>query len=200
MKINYSFLLLTILAFQSIVFAEETWIKEFPYAALSSSYGVLNKNDLIIDSWYGNPGLTDGDGGRWGYPRWICIDKKYVKFKYTTWFATDEPVGPGVACDYYFEIKDKNQIHQFGGRRAHPVETCRRIWQRWKIYTSLEKYVCINGDGGYPDEVESKKIGITVRNWNWEKFKTKRGCYSNFQGYCYITYWKTHGYPLPLMK
>ncbi len=85
---------------------------------LSPTHNVLIKNDLIIDSWYGNPGPPDTDASRWGYPRWICVDKKFAKFKYTTWIDTElsTPKDIQIACDYYFEIKDKNQIHFFAAR------------------------------------------------------------------------------------
>ena len=36
---------------------------------------------------------------------------------------------------------------------------------------------------------------VQVRNWIWDKVKTKKGCYSYFEGECDISHWKKLGYP-----
>lgn len=53
--------------------------------------------------------------------------------------------------------------------------------RQWRQLAKNENIVCLNGDGS--DVMVDPKLEKYFL-WTWEKFRTRKGCYSYFAGEC----------------
>ena len=118
---------------------------------------------------------------------WRCFPIKDVKVKYRTWRDAD-PLGPYdvivTMCDFEMFVKSNSISHVYHGRRGKPVIYCDEFKAAWNKLTKSEEHICMDGvtlTKGEPEKDEdSKKMLVS---WSWDNIKSKKGCYSFWEGY-----------------
>jgi hypothetical protein len=116
---------------------------------------------------------------------WQCLPIEKVNAGFDAWVGHDG-MGPQDAiytmCTLEITVRVNNEVQTFTDRRAHQIGFCLDFTKEWKRLTEKQKFVCLDGEGGaYYDG--DKNIG-RQKLWTWDKFKTKKGCYSFFAGEC----------------
>ena len=162
--------------------------QKYPDGLLTEDYGILDENDLGADAKNNKPYPYDINKFQPAYMRWQCFPTKDTKFTYEKWKGND-PWGSETKivemCAYSFYAQNGNISHSYSGRRAYRIEFCKDLQKKWEQLTTNEPYVCLNGS---PDstlkEVKKSKVFLYEKNWTWNQFKTKKGCYYYFQGGC----------------
>ena len=89
----------------------------------------------------------------------------------------------------YIEVKLPEEKGLYVARRAVEYKRCNWFKKRWRQLTDKQPFVCLSGAqfGLSPED-----DGSMVRTWSFDKFKTKNGCESYFDGYCDLKYFKKH--------
>src|SRR3989344_2319883 len=183
-KVLISFLLLQ----QFSVFATEIhknrFQKKFPYALLTNDFGVLEEEDLKINSCLATPAPFSNEHSSYSY--WQCFEVKQSKMvcegkKY-------DPDSKARASLLVFSAIRDGETHEFISRRTMPRTSCELYQKNWEKLTKNEKYVCMSGSD-YLREIKKKKI---VWNWIFNRYKTKKGCDSYFEGECSLKYQISH--------
>ena len=162
--------------------------QKYPYGLLTEDYGILDENDLLADAKDNIPYAYDINKFQPGYMRWQCFLTKDTKFTYDKWKGNDPWGSASVIvdmCAFGFHAQSGDISHSYTGRRAYRIEFCKGLEKNWKRLTKSEPYVCLNGS---PDsKLEKAKKGesfLYEKDWTWNQFKTKKGCYYYFQGGC----------------
>lgn len=156
---------------------------KYPYGLITSGYGIVTEDDLAYDDFHReirsyNPNEHSSS------LYWQCFPVKYVTPKYRTWRDNDSMGAWDVIvtlCDLEIIVRHEKEFQIYGDRRAHPVEYCQNFVTKWRKLTKGQNIVCLNGEGGYYSKDGMRK---KYKYWTWEKFKTKRGCFSYFFGQC----------------
>jgi hypothetical protein len=118
---------------------------------------------------------------------WRCFPIKDVEVKYRTWRDAD-PMGPYdiivTMCDFEIWTNSKPFQNVYHGRRGKPESYCKTFKAAWSKLAKGEEHICMDGETltkGEPEEDEdSQKMRAS---WTWDKIKTKKGCYSFWDGY-----------------
>ncbi len=118
---------------------------------------------------------------------WRCFPIKDVEVKYRTWRDAD-PMGPYdvivTMCDFEIWVNSKTFQNVYSGRRAKQEVYCNEFRAAWNKLTQGEEQICMDGEtltNGEPEEDENLKKMLV--SWTWDKIKTKKGCYSFWDGY-----------------
>jgi hypothetical protein len=118
---------------------------------------------------------------------WRCFPIKDVEVKYRTWRDAD-PMGPYdvivTMCDFEIWANSKPFQNVYSGRRAKQEDYCSEFRAAWNRITQGEEQICMDGETltkGEPEEDENSKKMVV--SWTWDKIKTKKGCYSFWDGY-----------------
>ena len=97
-------------------------------------------------------------------------------------------------ADLSLEAKSSpTEIDRYGGRRALERIDCDEVVSGWKRVTKGEKYACISGIGPLEEQKAENGVKTLVREWTFDRLKTRRGCMSYFDGYCTAGYWNQRG-------
>lgn len=141
--------------------------------AVNPDYGILSDTDKTRD---GSRPLG-----------WRCFSIKDVKVDSRTWRDADS-MGPSdvivTMCDFEIWVNSKPFPNVYSGRRAKEVTYCNDFKDAWNRLTKGEEYICMDGETltkGEPEEDKGLKKKIV--SWTWDKIKTKKGCYSFWDGY-----------------
>ena len=146
--------------------------KKHPYALLTDDHEILNAEDLVIGSCFAWEKPISKDSR--AYPYWQCFPKKKVS----------------LVCDRENDERDsilaiviaQNEGNQeYLSRRAISLENCHWFQKQWKAFTSNQTHVCLSGSF---DDLRVDEKGKNIKYWTFDKFKTKRGCVSYFNGDC----------------
>jgi hypothetical protein len=163
--------------------AGESKSEKYPYGLITPGYGIVTDDDLAFDASRREMKPYDPTDTL-GPLRWQCFATKDVDAKYKSWRGPD---GMGAwnkiytMCTIEISIHHNGELHSYSDRRGHQVGWCRDFIRSWKWITKGQEFVCLNGDGGgYEKSAGDGKY----KSWTWEKFKTKKGCYSYFAGEC----------------
>ncbi len=118
---------------------------------------------------------------------WRCFPIKDVQVKYHSWRDAD-PMGPYdvivTMCNFMITVRDQPYPHIYSSRRGKEVTYCNEFKTAWDKITKGEKYICLDGETltkGEPEE--DKDLKKKIVSWTWDKIKTKKGCYSYWDGY-----------------
>lgn len=141
----------------------------------------------IVNPDYGILSITERTRAGFLPLMWKCFPIKDVEVKYRTWRDAD-PLGPYdvivTMCDFEIWVNSKPFQNVYHGRRGKPVIYCDEFKAAWNKLTKQEEHICMDGETltkGEPEEDEySKKMKAS---WTWDKIKTKKGCYSFWDGY-----------------
>jgi hypothetical protein len=148
----------------------------YPYGLLTDDYGILNMDDLKINTCIATPSpFTEKFHS---YPYWQCFEVKNAKMvcegnKY------DPDQKTRVALQVLSGVRN-GELHEFLARRLWSVESCQNRKKNWHKLIKGEQYVCISGD------LISKHVenGKTRWVWTYGRFKTTKGCDSYFADEC----------------
>jgi len=182
MKVSL-FLFFVLFVKNNLVSASDPIQALYPNRLLTDSYGIVTDKDLAYDN--SRRDSKPYDPNKFSSALyWQCFPFKDVKLKYRTW-TDDDPENPkqkpNVVCDLNYIVNHEREIQVYTGRRAYPVFYCRAIFKDWQRITRGQKIVCLDGEGG---EYDNDKNGQKIKSWTWDKIKTKKGCYSYFEGEC----------------
>lgn len=177
-----------ILFLTSISFAKSMNIENFssknPYNLLTPSYGIVSEDDLAYDNHRRRIGPYNPNTSL-SQLYWQCFPTSEIKAGFDAWVGPD---GMGsqdaiyTMCTIEISVRNNGELQLFTDRRAHQIGFCLDFTKEWKKLTKNQKMVCLDGEGGaYYDE--DKQLG-RHKLWTWDKFKTKRGCYSFFADEC----------------
>lgn len=155
-------------------------------ACKTSPYKPIKKVE-IVDPHYGILSIAERSRSGLRPLEWRCFSIKDVKVKYRTWRDAD-PMGAYnvivTMCDFEIWVNSKPFPHVYSGRRGKEVVYCNDFKAAWRKLTQGEEYICMDAETltkGAPEEDEvSKKM---IVSWTWDKIKTKKGCYSFWDGY-----------------
>lgn len=151
----------------------------YPNRLITQDYGIVTADDLAYDNKQMFPAPYDPSKNLFNR-YWQCIPVKAVMPKYDTWLGEDGMGPAGVEipmCELETQIKLSSGLQIYGDRRAHPDTFCREFDRNWRKLTRGEEIVCFNGEA--PSNENDKALG-KYRSWVWNKFKTRKGCYSYF--------------------
>jgi hypothetical protein len=166
----------------TIASKESTHLQElrelFPYALLTDDFGILNKNDLKINQCIAEPSLFSENNHTF-YPYWQCFELKDVKMvcegkKY----SAEEKSQMSMLV---ISSLRNGELNEFISRRSLKVNTCHLYLHDWLKFTNNEQHVCISGSF---INSEIDKTGKKKWVWIFDRYKTKKGCDSYFQGAC----------------
>lgn len=159
--------------------------QKHPHSILTAHHGILSEADLVLDAQtytvkpY-NPNAT-------GSAYWQCFPTAAVSVGYEKWRDNDAMGRADIIvtiCSLDIQVHGKNLWSDYWDRRGHPEDFCKDLVGAWKELSRNEPFVCLNGE---PAGVETKIVnGLKhqIRGWVWNKFKTRKGCYSYFEGAC----------------
>ena len=180
--------LLFILLVSAMDFASGAAIEKFsskhPYNLLTPGYSIVTEDDLAYDNYRREIGPYSPKNSL-SELYWQCFPTDAVTAGFDAWVGPDG-MGPAgatyVMCTLDIAVHKDGETQTFADRRSHQVDFCLEFTKAWKKLTKDQKVVCLDGEGGsYHDE--DKNIG-RHKLWTWDKFKTKKGCYSFFAGEC----------------
>jgi hypothetical protein len=184
---NLSIFSLTLFA-ASISFANSNTIHNFsfknPYNLLTPGYDIVTEDDLAYDNHRRTIGPYDPVASL-SQLYWQCFSPSEVKAGFEAWVGPD---GMGAhdavhtMCTIEISVRSNGELQIFTDRRAHQIGFCLDFVKEWKWLTKDQKIVCLDGEGGAFFD-ENKQLG-RHKLWTWDKFKTKKGCYSFFAYDC----------------
>ena len=116
--------------------------KLYPHAIISEeSYGILNKQDLEINSCNTSPEPFSEHAI--SYPYWQCLPTKSASF------ICDNKNKDGTYSKHdsllFININDSKNIAVYVARRAMEHTDCLLLKKQWNTLTLNEKYVCLLG-------------------------------------------------------
>jgi hypothetical protein len=167
----------------NVVSANDSIQSLYPNRLLTDSYGIVTDIDLAYDN-SRRDSIPYNPNKFSSALYWQCFPINEVKLKYRTW-PEDNPENPKqkpvIICDLNYIVNHDRETQVYSGRRAYPVSYCRSIFKDWQRITKGQKIVCLDGQGG---EYVNERSGQKIKSWTWDKIKTKKGCYSYFEGEC----------------
>lgn len=158
-------------------------------AVLTESYGILNQDDIDIYAWIWS---YDRFHNSAGIEYWTCHPAASVAKLTCRDFGYDSDQKEHNA-ELEIDIHDRGKVHEITGRRAIDIVACKKIVADIRNLLKGESHFCAGLIYNHEDKDEA---GRPRFSWVYDKFKTKRGCVSYFQGYCEPSYWKRFGYPI----
>jgi hypothetical protein len=146
---------------------------------LTDHYGILNCRDLELYALNRNVHPFDSKNPP-SREYWQCFDSKNIVISYHAW-VNDDITGEQ-NCDMHIIVTLNNQkTHEYGLRRALPVEYCIEKNALWNNMIKNQPYTCLGGS--YVGE--SKKLiqgnKSKVKKWVYDKIKTKKDYDSYFE-------------------
>jgi len=160
--------------------------KKYPNWILTNDYGILSLEDLKRDIERFRERSYD-PYYRGGGAYWQCFETKWVSTRYDRSRDAD-PMGAADKivdlCDFEIHVREDNHWDDYWDRRGRPLEFCTDFTDNWKHLTQGEPFVCLNGQpsGNETQTIRGKKR--LIHQWVWNRFKTRKGCYSLFEGEC----------------
>ena len=159
--------------------------KNYPYALLTEDYGILNTEDLAMNSCDVDPVPFSGEHASYSY--WKCFPISKTKFTCDT-TGNDHKLKEQNAVQI-ITVQDSDSEHFYMPRKAADVKNCHWFQKRWESSIKGEKFVCLSGAFSGYDAENGHRTSI----WTFDKFKTKKSCQSYFHGGCSLNYAKSHG-------
>ncbi len=160
--------------------------QKYPDVLLTDDHGILKEKDVTND-------LPDKkivpyriNEDQPGFPRWQCFPVEDIKPKVQTWRGVDGMGGDQVVtmCDLHILAEGKEPWHDYFEPRAWNNNHCSEFMNAWNRLTRNEGFVCLSGDPFLLEKENVEGAERMVKLWQWNKFKTKKGCYSYRLGVC----------------
>lgn len=149
---------------------------DFPYGLLTDDFGILNKEDLNINTCVARAEPFSEDSH--SYPYWQCFETK----------------NSDLICEgNKFDLSEKKRMtllivssklngetHEYLYRRMIPIQDCHLFQKEWHRLLKGQKHVCVSGPF---ISVEKNKNGKTWL-WSFDRYKTKNGWDGSYLGSC----------------
>lgn len=156
---------------------------KYPYNLLTFDYGIVTNDDLAYDNHGRRIGPYNPENSVSAL-YWQCFPVDDVEAGFKAWVGSDgmdRYDAIHTMCTIEISINLNNDPQVFADRRGHQIDFCLDFTNAWKKLTKNQKVVCISGEGGeFYQDADTKRHKL----WTWNKFKTKKGCYSFFAGDC----------------
>lgn len=146
---------------------------------LTPHYGILTTRDLEMYANRPRPIKPFDPKKPSGRENWQCFDSKNISVSYHSW--VDDEITGEHNCDMHVRVMKNNEIiHDYGLRRALPVEYCIEKNALWNKIIKNQPYTCLGGI--YVGEKKKLLPGATVKvkGWVFDKIKTKEDYDSYF--------------------
>lgn len=170
----------------SCVSTQDSLKSKYPYARLTSDYGILDENDLWISEQGARPRPYSEDS--LAYPYWQCLESSAFSLSCKD-LGVDEH--EGAMADLKIQVAVSPIRHEiFGGRRGLPSSECNQFVEKFKQILKGERHVCVSGLSPHIENKVANGNQIQIRTWTFDRMKTRNGCVSYFEGYCDVNYWK----------
>lgn len=157
----------------------------YPYGLLGDDFGVLNEEDLAIDTCIASAAPFSESST--SYPYWQCFEVSQAKIA-----CEGNKYSASEKTRFTFLVVSgvrKDGLHEYFHDRAMPLESCKEFVRDWKRLLKGQRYVCISGAF---TQRRQGKVGHWISQWDFNRFKTKRGCSSYFEGGCSMEYQISH--------
>ncbi len=154
--------------------------KKYPYSLIGDDFGILTEEDLAANTWEAKPEPLRSEFH--SNPFWQCFPVKNATLVCDEGeYDEDEK---SVMAVLAIEVEGKEENYSYISRRALHRSNCHYFQKKWKKITQGQRNACISG----PWDSDEEEGGKKTSNWTFDKFKTKRGCYSFFYGECDLKY------------
>ncbi len=163
-------------------------VSHYPYGLLTNDFGVLNEDDLKINTCIATPSPFSEKNPYSAYSYWQCFGVKTAKL-----ICEGNQYDPDQKTRVSWLVVSaalNGEVHEYMARRGIPSRSCHLYQQTWQKITKKEKYLCVSGSMWSHKKDKSGK-----KNWTWifDRYKTKKGCDSYFDGECDIKNSIDHG-------
>jgi hypothetical protein len=152
--------------------------RAFPLGLLTADFGVLDQQDLKINSCIAEPTPFSQKNSASSYPYWQCFEIK--KSCLNCELGEYDPVEKALTAMLVVSGEKDGELHEYISRRPMALESCRLFERDWQKFTHDEQYVCISGASASMETDNHKKKWV----WIFGRYKTKKGCDSYFDGAC----------------
>jgi len=152
--------------------------KEFPHGLLTDDFGILNKQDLRINTCIAEPMPFSSEKRVSPYPYWQCFEVKDSEMICER--GKFDPYEKVVMSMLVVSAARDGELHEFISRRPIPLRSCRLYAKDWQKFTKNEKFVCVSGADPGKEIKDEKSTWV----WIFGRYKTRKGCDSYFQGEC----------------
>ncbi len=161
--------------------------RDHPFGLLGEDFGILNENDLMVNECMAEPELFSSDVMSFSY--WQCFATKDVT--YLCDHGGTQDLKEGIEALIVLEVAGKKNSHEYIARRPWDLKSCERFGREFRRLTRNTAHICISGS--LIDDHEIDGQGVKHTSWVFDKFKTKKGCDSYFEGDCSLRYQHKHG-------
>jgi hypothetical protein len=179
-KILIAFLLFSMLVFGNEKFNQhlEELNAAYPYGLLTDDFGILNMDDLKINTCMARPQPLSDDSMAYAY--WQCFEVKKSKME-CEGNNYDPDQKARVSLQVISSVRG-GELHEFIARRLWPLESCQSHVEDWRYLTKDQEHICISGEPILNDI----KNGQVRWVWDYGRYKTKKGCDSYFAEECNV--------------
>jgi hypothetical protein len=153
--------------------------KKYPYSLIGEDYDILNESDLAANSCEVESGPLLPNSHFSIY--WHCFDTKDVHFRCDL-LDDDTPGVAHLQGWLHLKIEGKDSHHEYMTRHPFDIASCRSYERTFHSLTKNTQHVCVAGSLINMNEVEEN--GEKLTSWLFEKYKTVKGCDSNFADVC----------------
>lgn len=153
--------------------------KKYPYVLIGEDFGVLTADDLAANTCEVESGPLSEDNLASIY--WQCFETRDVHFKCE--LSDDEEVPIAHLQGWpQIDIFAKTGYQNYMTRRTFPIADCRDLEKTFLKLTKGTKHICIAGSLIWYQKVQED--GVKETAWLFEKYRTPKGCDSNFADVC----------------
>lgn len=152
----------------------------YPFGLIGDDYGILNEEDLAINTCNVTQVESFSLMGDTQYPYWKCYSTKDASLHCDDpdWDEDEKSLMVILAL----EIRSKRDGgHDYLTRRAIRLESCKYFQDQFNKITKDESHVCVSGEFWRKRSGDSEAAEMV---WSFDKFKTSRGCVSYFADEC----------------
>lgn len=160
--------------------------QKYPFPLLTEDYGILNEHDLALYSYIRNINPEPFTGKHSGLNYWQCFPRENISITLEDMgYSSEDFDWKDTVADLEIRGMVKPGVfHEYGMRRAWPVEDFQKQFNSWRRLMKGEKYVCLAGH--FVDYSEPSDYGVKRKVYGWilDRLKTKKGCVAYLNSNC----------------
>lgn len=164
---------------RSSLFRESSQTKNNPsaYGLLGDGFGIVTPQDIAMNGCHVKPVPFSENSTTYQY--WQCFNlKQATLFCDDTSYNEDE----GIYQTYVVVSGTRDGAkHEYIVNRPLTLSACDNYKKTWEQLTREEPHVCVSGS---LIDVEHRKKNEKIFSWVFDRFKTRKGCYSYFKDGC----------------
>lgn len=154
---------------------------KYPYGILGNGFGILNETDLALNACDRRPIPFSNEPTPYQY--WQCFEVAKSRL-FCDGNGIDKSEKSHLTLLIFAGMREDGS-HEYVPNRTMPLGACLEFVQDWKRLTAGEKHVCVSGAFS---RQESDRSGHLAHYWEFDRFKTNKGCVSYFEGGCSLSY------------